>query len=127
MANPAYPVKVLEAGQGAILDFTLDDMETLDAEAGDEGWFRDALAALDRGDIKAIRRLAVVGIKGGDPDAALRALPVMDLAQLILDAMMLKMYGRTADEQEAFQLEQARKKRARLLEAARLDQMEVAK
>lgn len=124
------PIPMPEAGEGAIVVFSLDDLEKLDAEANkaeaSDGWWRDALNALDKMKIPHIRRLLLVGLKGGDPDAAFRALPLMEIGQRILDALMITVYGRTAEEQEAFQLEQARKKQARLLEAARL-QMEVAK
>lgn len=108
------PIRIPEAGADAILTFSYDDLERLGVEAerrgSKNGWWRDALTALDEMDVPAIRRLLIVGLKGGDPDAALRALPVMEIAGRVLDALMYRVWGRSAEEQEFWQLEQAKKR-----------------
>lgn len=99
MAERRY-LKCVEAGADATVYFTIDDLEALEDEHGIT-WYADTLKAIDRFELKALRRLAELAVKSGDAALLVNSVPVATLAKYLLDALLLVVIGRTSDEPEA--------------------------
>lgn len=89
-----------EAGEGAIIAFSFEDLETLEAHFGASYWAA-MMTALDESSIPAIRKIGETGTKGGDFAAAMKTLPIAEVCMRLLDGLLLIMHGRTAEEHRA--------------------------
>lgn len=87
-----FAIPFPEAGTHAILIFEAADFLKLEEAYGD-GYVAAIFAGLDRTDVKVIKNCLNVGIKGGDPAAALNAAPLDEIGTRIADALYLRMKG----------------------------------
>lgn len=92
-------VPLSEAGEGAFLRFTVDSLERLLSEFG-EDYFEVVVTGLSKANPKVFRACVEVAINGGDAKGLPWGIPLEQLQNRILDALFLTVYGRTYDEQQ---------------------------
>jgi hypothetical protein len=94
-----FAVPCPEAGENAIINFSIDDLERLEDEFGDQ-YLKTISDALDRLNIKIVKAVLLTALKGGDPDLLMRTIPVSDVAKRLADGLALILYGKTISEME---------------------------
>jgi hypothetical protein len=94
----SFVIALPEAGEHAILTFDVRDFELLEAELG-EDYVAKIFEGLDRRAITTLRRALTAGLKGGDVNQALNALPLDELCMRVADAFYLRIHGRTLSDE----------------------------
>lgn len=91
-----FAVPLPAAGANAILTFEFADLEKLQAKIG-PGYANKIAAGLNADDPAIIRDTLAIGVKGGDPEAALNGMPLDAIKAAVMDALTLRLAGKTAD------------------------------
>lgn len=97
MSKTNFAVPLPEAGEHAILTYDIADLKALQEALG-EDYVVAIFRGLDASRIPIIETCMRVGVKGGDPDVAMRNVAVSDLTGRIGDALMLRLRGKTVAE-----------------------------
>lgn len=88
-----FSVKLPAAGENAIIEFGFDELLKLETEFG-EDYLARVVVALDKRTPSVISKVILIGLKGGDPEAALRKMSLEDLAGALADGIWLRVKGR---------------------------------
>jgi len=96
-------VALPEAGEGVFLRFTVDALEALESEFG-EDYLNVIMAGLNKARVKVFRTCVDVALTGA-PDDAMESFPwdhpLEPFQTKILDALYLSVTGRTFEEQQS--------------------------
>jgi hypothetical protein len=92
-----FNVPAPEAAEGAILTFASADMRKLAEKYGPD-YIAAVLTGLQRNDPEILAAVVAIALKGGDATRLLEVVPMDALGSRVADALMLRVYGRTAAE-----------------------------
>jgi hypothetical protein len=93
MSEASFAVPLPAAGANAILAFEFADLEKLEADLG-VGYVAKIMKGLNEDDTAIIRKCALVGVRGGDPLAALDGMSLDTLKAAIGDALTRRITGK---------------------------------
>jgi len=88
--NDKFAVEFPAAGPLAVINFTVEDLETLEIKYGKD--YRDKLFnGLRLSSIKMIKDLLKCGVKHGDGSNVINQISLIDLGEIIAEAIMLRL------------------------------------
>lgn len=97
--DDAFAIEFTPAGPLAALNYTVDDLMTLEAKYGDD-YLSRIFSGLNLTSLKMIRDLLKVGVKSGDTDKALQSTDLTTIKNAIAEALTYRLTGKRMDEAE---------------------------